>query len=967
MKKILRYLRPRTRGQAMLEFVIALPILLLLLFGIIEFGRMVFAWMAVQNAARVGMRYAITGEFDPQYCDEAGALLGSDYQAADAEDGSVDCRVSEDYNDDPNTADELEIDLIDMARLFSIRDRAVQGGSGLWLDGSIVGDYFQLLSTHSADYIGDPSQKGYYHITICSTRPKDDSADNRFLLNYETDLTLCVDDTLADPDYMDDAGGPGNQVLVIVEHQHPLFLPFLTSLWPSVELDAERIGTVEQFRTSRVMGFSSGFNTDPTDTFTPSLTFTASQTPTASETPTPSQTPSPTSVSCDDFSMTDFGFRPGNPQIRLYVYNSTDQDVQVTNITLNWANAEDYYTSIGYGSMFVNWFKWTGSTFYGGNDYDSATSWVGSLTLENQAASGQGRLDIRFGGTESNSTPLSSLTSADFGIRIELDNGCVLEREAVLATPIPTDAFTCDDIQLSGNPTILGRNTDKLQFRIQNTSGAHTFNLDRVYLPWQKYQSNMLVNLMQYRGSTISNFNFWNGTGNNPPTDTSVDAGWNGGDMSIPPGQTRDVRIDFNPNGILSSAVLSDFSGAQFDFAEGCTLIFTQAPPTSTPTATITPEPDCDLYNYGNFYISGDDARIVIANNNLSGVPYLTRVEYFWPTSPSRTFDRLLRYESYINISNPSNTSSGYRDMSGISDAAQSRLSAGDSGTFAFDHTSNLPYQPYEIRAIFYWSDGCSHDTGAVITATPTNTATITQTPTNTLTPSVTQTSSRTPTPSRTPTTTPTPDCNDISANVRISGDDVVMDVTNNNPTPIYLTNSSFYWHKYWSGMYVDWFRFMGNQYYNGNDSNPDTLNVAPGSPIAIGSGQSGAWRTDFDGHGGTLYGEFTVQLSFENGRCAVSDTVDRNTPIPSNTPTSSHTPTRTLTPTNTLIPTNTNTPTHTFTPTKTRTPTPTFTHTPDYSPTPTDTDAPEPTATATNTSVCSPDHPLYPCITPNP
>ena len=57
-------LKERTRGQAMVEFVIALPILLFVIFGIIEFGRMVFAWMAVQNAARFGIRYAVTGEFN---------------------------------------------------------------------------------------------------------------------------------------------------------------------------------------------------------------------------------------------------------------------------------------------------------------------------------------------------------------------------------------------------------------------------------------------------------------------------------------------------------------------------------------------------------------------------------------------------------------------------------------------------------------------------------------------------------------------------------------------------------------------------------------------------------------------------------------------------------------------------------------------------------------------------------------
>ena len=40
------------RGQTLVEFALTLPILLLLLFGIIEFGRIFQAWVTLQNAAR---------------------------------------------------------------------------------------------------------------------------------------------------------------------------------------------------------------------------------------------------------------------------------------------------------------------------------------------------------------------------------------------------------------------------------------------------------------------------------------------------------------------------------------------------------------------------------------------------------------------------------------------------------------------------------------------------------------------------------------------------------------------------------------------------------------------------------------------------------------------------------------------------------------------------------------------------
>ncbi len=54
----------RKRGQTLAEFAITLPILLMLLFGIIEFGRIFQAWVTLQNSARAAARYATTGQYD---------------------------------------------------------------------------------------------------------------------------------------------------------------------------------------------------------------------------------------------------------------------------------------------------------------------------------------------------------------------------------------------------------------------------------------------------------------------------------------------------------------------------------------------------------------------------------------------------------------------------------------------------------------------------------------------------------------------------------------------------------------------------------------------------------------------------------------------------------------------------------------------------------------------------------------
>jgi Flp pilus assembly protein TadG len=49
----------RSPGQALVEFAFVLPVFLLLLYSIIEFGRYVYTVQILNNAAREGARYAI--------------------------------------------------------------------------------------------------------------------------------------------------------------------------------------------------------------------------------------------------------------------------------------------------------------------------------------------------------------------------------------------------------------------------------------------------------------------------------------------------------------------------------------------------------------------------------------------------------------------------------------------------------------------------------------------------------------------------------------------------------------------------------------------------------------------------------------------------------------------------------------------------------------------------------------------
>lgn len=51
----------RERGQAMVEFSLVITLLLVLMFGIVDFGRAYICYVEVTNAAREGARLGITG------------------------------------------------------------------------------------------------------------------------------------------------------------------------------------------------------------------------------------------------------------------------------------------------------------------------------------------------------------------------------------------------------------------------------------------------------------------------------------------------------------------------------------------------------------------------------------------------------------------------------------------------------------------------------------------------------------------------------------------------------------------------------------------------------------------------------------------------------------------------------------------------------------------------------------------
>lgn len=121
MRLFNRRIKPRSRGQAMVEFALILPVLLVILMVLIEAARLFSAWLIIENSAREAARYAVTGDFDPSKC----TLLGVNC-------GSSDKTVREDAED--------------KARLATIKDIAQGAAAGILSDWSLTTRDFRSLS-----------------------------------------------------------------------------------------------------------------------------------------------------------------------------------------------------------------------------------------------------------------------------------------------------------------------------------------------------------------------------------------------------------------------------------------------------------------------------------------------------------------------------------------------------------------------------------------------------------------------------------------------------------------------------------------------------------------------------------------------------------------------------------------------------------------------------------------------------
>ena len=302
--------RGKTRAQGMVEFALILPVLLMTVFVIIELARVLHAWLAIENGARFGVRYAVTGEFDSAHCV---ALYSGPCVTVSQEDG---------------------------ARIPSIKDVANIGAVA-------------ILKNSSVTTVGDP---GYFKVEVCSSKA------GVALLPPDPDIptaATCVPG--------EDPRGPGDRVVVSIDFDHPLITPMISSLWPNLHLNAKREGIVEQFRTARVIGLpatAAGPSPTPTSTVTPSLTPTPSTTPTPSNTPTPTATPD-----CNDIFFQNLYI--SGDDIRGNVKNNNDATAYLATTHFEWeeldSNMRVDWFRYG-GSQYYNGNDYSSSTTVSGTN-----------------------------------------------------------------------------------------------------------------------------------------------------------------------------------------------------------------------------------------------------------------------------------------------------------------------------------------------------------------------------------------------------------------------------------------------------------------------------------------------------------------------------------------------------------------------------------------------------------------------
>ncbi|NIM93699.1 MAG: hypothetical protein GTO18_08310 [Anaerolineales bacterium] len=281
-----------------MEFALILPILLVTLFTLIELARILHAWMVVENGARFGIRYAITGEYNPVNC--VGGQVGGE------------CAVKSDETG---------------ARVESIHDAAWAGSES-------------IVRVHEGE--AGPEDSYYFRVIVCDP-------EEIIKPSSTFDTHQCTPE---------DPGDPGDRVIVVVEFNHPLILPGLSNIWPTLRVQSQREAAVETFRM-----LEAGATIEPQP----------------SSTPVPSRTPPPTATNTPP---------PDCGDIKLYKKLHWDPDYDDVDVEMDVRNYSDFDAYLVYsklsisdtnqpnGPAYLDKIEWHESVIWNGSDYFSKSPWI---------------------------------------------------------------------------------------------------------------------------------------------------------------------------------------------------------------------------------------------------------------------------------------------------------------------------------------------------------------------------------------------------------------------------------------------------------------------------------------------------------------------------------------------------------------------------------------------------------------
>ncbi len=409
----------RRRGQTLAEFALTLPILLILVFGIIEFARIFQAWVTLQNAARLASRYASTGQYDENRYADLDDLVpcktnddargtnttpykpvpGNDAYTIDVYTGGEESLFATWY-DGENCDGGQEQHLVwrkDILRIMSIMDEARRGAAGLSIESNPVENTRAGIQDTLYGIWDIPmersDQPGWFNVMMCSSRAKINSKSGtvdidreayRFVtvLNAADDKSsgqyyeppFCMLNEIQPPaanpglpggateNYEKrwlDAGGPGDQVTIVVTFNHPLITPL--GLAPYIRLQARRAAVNESFLVARgSVGLPPGGSVpleNPTATLAPSLEPPPTDTPSATWTNTPrppTETPTPPpDFSCDAIEVQNVNFFEN--RFYIDVQNNNVEGIELVRVRLNWSGTANWDTlKLDYPNMYLS-------------------------------------------------------------------------------------------------------------------------------------------------------------------------------------------------------------------------------------------------------------------------------------------------------------------------------------------------------------------------------------------------------------------------------------------------------------------------------------------------------------------------------------------------------------------------------------------------------------------------------------